>query len=223
MDGFVDEAERRSLVVQTGFGTKDVPFITGVGQSRLLMKELSRVTKANTLLDPIELDDKILVIRVTEALKKGPRPLSEVSAQIENTLRNQKRRQITVNKTKALLAANTSLDALSEAEDNQIQVASNIRMSSNTVPGAGREPALVGAAFGLETDSVSGVIEGDNAAFVILVTEKVEADASGVTEAYRQQTRQRLAQTKTQSFQEVWLERLKDEADIEDYRRFYNL
>lgn len=223
LDGFVDEAERRSLVVQTGFGTKDVPFITGVGQSRLLMKELSRVTKANTLLEPIELDDKILVVRVTEALKKGPRPLSEVSAQIENTLRNQKRRQITVNKTKALLAANTSLDALSEAEDNQIQVASNIRLSSNTVPGAGREPALVGAAFGLETDSVSGVIEGDNAAFVILVTEKVEADASGVTEAYRQQTRQRLAQTKTQSFQEVWLERLKDEADIEDYRRFYNL
>lgn len=223
LDGFAQEAERRSLPVQSGFATKDVPFITGVGQSRVLMKELGKVTKSNTLLEPVELDDKILVVRVTEVIKKGPRPLEEVSAQIENTLRGQKRRQITVDKTKALLANNASLEALAQADGKEVQVASNIRMSSNTVPGSGREPALVGAAFGLQTDTVSGVIEGDNAAFVILVTEKIEASASGITDAYRQQTRQRLAQTKTQSFQEVWLERLKEEADIEDYRRFYNL
>ncbi|HAC16454.1 MAG TPA: hypothetical protein DCE78_11000 [Bacteroidetes bacterium] len=223
LDGFVEEAERRSLSLQTGFATKDVPFITGVGQSRVLMNELKKVTSANTLLEPVELDDKILVVRVTEVLKKGPRPLAEVSAQIENTLRSQKRRQITVDKTKTLLAGNTSLEALASADGKQVQVASNIRMSTNSVPGSGREPALVGAAFGFPTDAVSTVIEGDNAAFVIVVTEKIEADASRITEAYRQQTRQRLAQTKTQSFQEVWLERLKDEADIEDYRRFYNL
>jgi peptidyl-prolyl cis-trans isomerase D len=223
LDGYTQEAERRGLTVVSGFATVGVPFITGVGQSRLLLSELSKVTSPNTILEPVELDDKILVVRVTEIIKEGPRPLEEVRAQIETTLRNQKRRQLTVSRTRALLANNPSLDALAAADSKEVQVASSIRQISNTIPGAGREPALVGAAFGQTTDTVSGVIEGDNAAFVILVTDRQDANLSGINAAYREQTRQRLAQIKTQSFQEVWIERLKEQAEIEDYRRFYNM
>lgn len=223
LDGFAQEAERRNLVVTSGFATKDVPFITGVGQSRVLLQELAKITRANTITQPIELDDRILVVRVTEVIAAGTRPLDEVRAQIETTLRAQKRRDITVNRVRSLLSNNPSLEALASADNKDVQVASSIRKAVNTVPGAGREPALVGAAFGIETDKVSGVIEGDNAAFVILVTERIEADLSGITPAYRQQTRQRLSQTKTQAFQEVWLDRLKEQADIKDYRRFYNM
>jgi peptidylprolyl isomerase/peptidyl-prolyl cis-trans isomerase D len=223
LDGYTEEAERNGYIVATGFATVDVPFITGVGQSRLLLNELRDIEKANTILEPVELDDKILVIRVTEVIEEGVRPLEEVRAQIENTLRNEKRREITATRTRELLASNNTLEALAAADGKQVQEAASIRQIANTVPGAGREPALVGAAFGVQPNTVSGVIEGDNAAFVILVTNKVEADLSGITSAYREQARQRLQQQKTQAFQEVWLERLKEEAEIEDYRRFYNL
>lgn len=223
LDGYTEEAERNGYVVATGFATVDVPFITGVGQSRLLLNELRDVEKPNTILEPVELDDKILVIRVTEVIEEGTRPLEDVRAIIETNLRNEKRREITATRTRELLASNTSLEALAAADGKEVQEAASIRQIANTVPGAGREPALIGAAFGLEPNTISGVIEGDNAAFVIVVTNKVEADLSGITTAYREQVRQRLQQQKTQAFQEVWLDRLKEEADIEDYRKFYNL
>lgn len=223
LDGYTEEAERNGYVVATGFATVDVPFITGVGQSRLLLNELRDVEEPNTILEPVELDDKILVIRVTEVIEAGTRPLEDVRAIIETTLRSEKRREITVARTRDLLASNNTLEALAAADGKEVQEAASIRQVANTVPGAGREPALIGAAFGLEPNTVSGVIEGDNAAFVIVVTNKVEADLSGITTAYREQVRQRLQQQKTQAFQEVWLDRLKEEADIEDFRKFYNL
>lgn len=223
LDGYMEEANRRGLEVISGFATVNVPFITGVGQSRLLLNELKKVEKANTILEPVELDDKILVVRVTEVVKEGTRPLEEVRAQIETTLRNNKRREITVNRTRQLLASNNTLESLAAADDKGVQEAASIRQIANTVPGAGREPALIGAAFGQSLNSVSGVIEGDNAAFVIVVANKVEADINTITASYREQTRQRLQQQKTQAFQEVWLDRLKEQAEIKDYRKFYNL
>jgi len=223
LDGYTEEAERNGYLVATGFATVDVPFITGVGQSRLLLNELRDVEKPNTILEPVELDDKILVIRVTEVIKAGTRPLEDVRAIIETTLRNDKRLEITAARTRNLLVSNNTLDALAAADGKEVQEAASIRQIANTVPGAGREPALIGAAFGLQPNAVSGVIEGDNAAFVIVVTNKVEGDLSGITTAYREQVRQRLQQQKTQAFQEVWLDRLKEEADIEDFRKFYNL
>lgn len=223
LDGYTEEAERNGYVVATGFATVDVPFITGVGQSRLLLNELRDIEEPNTILEPVELDDKILVIRVTEVIEEGTRPLEDVRAIIETNLRNDKRREITATRTRELLASNNTLEALAAADGKEVQEAASIRQIANTVPGAGREPALIGAAFGLEPNTVSGVIEGDNAAFVIVVTNKVEADLSGITTAYREQVRQRLQQQKTQAFQEVWLDRLKEEADIEDFRKFYNL
>ncbi len=223
LDGFTEEAERNNYTVSTGFATVDVPFITGVGQSRLLLNQLRKVEKVNTILEPVELDDKILVIRVTEVIEEGTRPLEDVRANIETSLRNDKRRQITADRTRQLLASNNSLQALAATDGKEVQEAGSIRQIANTVPGAGREPALIGAAFGLDLNTVSGVIEGDNAAFVILVTNRIEADLSGITASYREQVRQRLQQQKTQAFQDVWLDRLKEEAKIEDFRKFYNL
>ena len=223
LDGFTEEAERNNYTVSTGFATVDVPFITGVGQSRLLLNQLRKVEKVNTILEPVELDDKILVIRVTEVIEEGTRPLEDVRANIETSLRNDKRRQITADRTRQLLASNNSLQALAATDGKEVQEAGSIRQIANTVPGAGREPALIGAAFGLDLNTVSGVIEGDNAAFVILVTNKIEADLSVITAGYREQVRQRLQQQKTQAFQDVWLDRLKEEAKIEDFRKFYNL
>jgi peptidyl-prolyl cis-trans isomerase D len=221
LDGFDQEVARRNLVSIPSFATKDVPFITGVGQSRVLQQELAKVKRANTIPEPIELDDKILVIQVTEIIQPGTRPLADVRAQIETTLRNEKRKVSTVNRVKELHASNTSIEALAQADGKEVQSAASIRYSSNTVPGAGREPSLIGAAFGLELNTISGVIAGENAAFVILVNNRVEADITAIPSTYRQQARQRLTQLKSQTFQEVWIDRLKADAKITDYRGFY--
>lgn len=96
--------------------------------------------------------------------------------------------------------------------------ATDIRMTSNVIPGAGREPAVIGAAFAIAENTLSGVIEGENAAYVIHVMNRVIADASGMPEAASNQLRNRLQAQKSQTLRDVWLDRLKANAEIKDYR-----
>jgi peptidyl-prolyl cis-trans isomerase D len=223
ISGFDQEVTRNNYMVREGFATRGTPFVSGVGQSRVLLRELEKITANNTISDIIELDDRILVVQVTEVVKEGTRPLDEVRAQIENTLRTERRKEITASRVRALLASNSSMEALAAADGKEVLSASNVRMSANTIPGAGREPGVVGAAFGVALNTVSPVINGENAAFVLFVTDRIEADGTNVPAGFREQTRQRLSQTRIQSFQEVWIDRLKESADIKDFRRFYNL
>jgi peptidylprolyl isomerase/peptidyl-prolyl cis-trans isomerase D len=221
LDGFEREAERRGYTIQMGFATKDTPFITGIGQSRVLLSELGKINRANTIPEVIELDERFLVIRVTEVIEAGTRPLDDVRAQIETTLRNEKRRDLTRNRVQQLRSAHNTLEALAAADGKEVQTASTLRMSANTIPGAGREPRVVGAVFGAPLNTVSNVIVGDNAAFVIVVTERESANADDMPTSFRLQAQQRLQQEKNQGFQEVWIERLKEQAEIKDFRRFF--
>lgn len=221
MDGFNREAERRGLVVQEGFATRDTPFITGIGQSRILLAELENINRRNTISDVIELDERFVVVQVTEVLEAGTRPLEEVRAQIETTLRNERRREMTRARVQELLAANSTLEALAAADGRQVQSVETLRMSANTLPGAGREPKVVGAAFGVELNTMSRVIVGDNAAFVLVVSERTQPSVSEMTSSFRNQTRERLQAEKNQTFQDVFIERLREEAIIKDFRRFY--
>jgi peptidyl-prolyl cis-trans isomerase D len=221
LDGFERESERRGYNVQSGFATKGTPFITGIGQSRVLLSELAKITRANTIPEVIELDERFLVIHVTEVIEAGTRPLDDVRAQIETTLRNEKSRDFTRNRVQQLRASNNTLEALAAADGKEVQTVTTLRMSANTIPGAGREPRVVGAAFGAPVDAVSNVILGDNAAFVILVTERLDATADDIPVSFRLQTQQRLQQEKNQAFQEVWIDRLKEQAEINDFRRFF--
>jgi len=221
LDGFNREAERRGMVIQEGFATRDTPFITGIGQSRLLLSELENITRRNAISDVIELDERFIVVQVTEILEAGTRPLDEVRAQIETTLRNERRRALTGTRVEQLLTSNSTLEALASADGREVQEVNSLRLSSNTIPGAGREPKVVGAAFGAELNTVSRVIIGENAAFVLFVTERTQPDIAQIPSSFRNQTRERLQMEKNQTFQDVWIDRLKEEAEIKDFRRFY--
>lgn len=223
ISGFDEEVTRNNYVVREGFATRGTPFITGIGQSRVLLRELEKISENNTISEVLELDDRIFVLQVTEVINEGTRPLDEVRAQIENTLRAERRKSITVARVSALLASHATIEAVATADTKEVLSASSVRMSANTIPGAGREPGVVGAAFGAALNTPSGVIQGDNAAFVLFVTERIENDGLSIPASFREQTRQRLAQERVQSFQEVWIDRLKESATIKDFRRFYNL
>jgi peptidyl-prolyl cis-trans isomerase D len=97
-------------------------------------------------------------------------------------------------------------------------VAENVRYGGNTISGAGREVKVIGYLFGMEEGELSAPVEGSNAVFVIRLVEKSMADPSAMTEADRNQIRTQLEQQKFQNFNQVFLERLKEEADITDNR-----
>jgi len=216
-DGFEAEADAQGYEIQTGTATKGTPVVPGIGEARALVNELERMRRGS-ISDAIELPNKFVVVRMTEVISAGPRPLSEVRTQIESTLRDQKRKEAAVQNARNLIDGIQSIDELAEAAGKEVQSASNLRYGGNNISGAGREPGIIGTAFGLEPGSRSGVLEGNSAAFVIEVDEIDLADPATMSSEDQSQIRQQLEQQKYAQFSEVWLEQMKKEATIRDNR-----
>ncbi len=217
-EGFESEAERRDLEIHQATATKDNPFVPGIGQSQTLLNELESLRR-NRISDPIELDDQFIVVQMLEVIPEGVRPLDEVRSQVENAVRNQKRKDITYQRVRDLIADNGDLESLAEKAGREIQEAEAIRMGGTSIPGAGREIGVIGTIFSMEAGQTSGPVRGENAVFIIHADDIDIADASEMTSSQRSEIRNRLEQQKFMAFNEVFIDRLKSDANIRDNRR----
>jgi peptidyl-prolyl cis-trans isomerase D len=152
-----------------------------------------------------------------ERISAGTRPFEEVRTQVENAVRNQKRRELAARRVREQFQDN-NLESLANALEREVATAEDIRYSGSTIPGAGREVEVIGAIFGMSEGDISDVIEGSNAIFVIRVVNMDKADASEMTAEDRNQIRNRLEQQKFMAFNQVFIDRLKESASIQDNR-----
>ncbi|MEM6865648.1 MAG: peptidylprolyl isomerase, partial [Bacteroidota bacterium] len=76
-----------------------------------------------------------------------------------------------------LLLANQGKSMEDLAKDNEVvtSTATALTMKSPTLPGAGREPLVVGTAFALEQEGTSNLIKGESGIYKIKVTKKEAA------------------------------------------------
>ncbi|MCC5905673.1 MAG: SurA N-terminal domain-containing protein [Balneolaceae bacterium] len=216
-DGFEREAERRDLEIQEGTATKGNPTIPGLGQSQRTLDALERL-RTNRISDPIELNDRFIVVQLVERADAGVRPFSEVRSQVENYVMNEKRKEITYNRVRDLLTENGDLESLAALADKEIRYADGVRLGANTLPGAGREVGVIGKIFGMENGQLSGPVRGENAVFIIYAEDVDLADPAQMSSTQRNQIRNQLEQQKFFTFQQVFLDRLKDGARIRDNR-----
>ncbi|MGN8225311.1 SurA N-terminal domain-containing protein [Gracilimonas sp. BCB1] len=214
---FDEEAETRGLEMKEAFATKGNDFISGLGSSKQIMNFLESADEGD-ISNTIELSSDFVVIQVEEITPEGYRPFDEVKSQVETLVKVERRKELTVDKVKDLLAQNQTLSALAESTEKEILNEDNLRASATVLPGAGREPRVVGAIFALDEGQTSGVIAGNSAAFVVELISKMEADLANLTPDQRQTIRQRLEQQKTQEFTSIWLEQLREAANIVDNR-----
>ncbi|MDZ7772511.1 MAG: SurA N-terminal domain-containing protein [Balneolaceae bacterium] len=214
-DGFQAEAERRELNLRQATATSGNTFVAGIGQSQQILSFLEGASEGQ-ISEPLELSNQFVVIQVEEIIPAGPRPFEEVREQIRTAVVNQKRRDMMAERVSGMLGG--SLEGLAESAGREISTAEGLTMNSVTIPGAGREPGVVGAAIGMEEGSLSGVVRGNNAVFVLRVDTRNQADPASLTDAMREQIRQQLRQQKSASFMQVWLEQLRENADIQDNR-----
>lgn len=216
-EGFSAESERRELDVKEAFATKDNDFISGLGQSRQIMSFLES-SDEGAISTPIELSGQIVVLNVTEITPAGTQPLEEVKEQIRTVVINNKRKQHVVNRVNELLSQNSEFENLAQAVGKEVNTAEGLTMNSAAIEGAGREPKVVGAIFGLQEGEISKPIAGTSAVFVARIDMREDADLQNLTPDTRQQIRRRLQQQKSTAFMNTWIDQLKEEADIEDNR-----
>lgn len=214
---FEEEAEQRGLEVKEAFATKGNSFIAGLGSSQQIMSFLER-TEEGAISEPFELPSQFVVVKVTEITPKGVRPFEEVKPQIENILTQQKRKQAAIERVKEKLDTATSLQVLADALKKEVETASNMRMSSTVLTGSGREPKVIGVAFALDEGKLSPPVKGNSGVFVVQTENLRSADVSSLNSTNRELLRRQIEQVKNSSYLSVWLEQLKEQADITDNR-----
>ncbi|GAB5410749.1 MAG: peptidyl-prolyl cis-trans isomerase [Balneolaceae bacterium] len=214
---FDEEAERAGLNVQEIFATKGSAFISGLGSSQQAM-DFFRGADEGDISTPIELASQFVVIKLDEKTPEGFRPLDEVRAQVETQVKNDKRKAVTLANVTTMLGSNSSLEELSSASSKEMLSMDNLAASSTVITGAGREPGVIGAIFTMESGEVSGAVTGLNAIYVVEIKSITRPDPSTLDSATAGTLRAELEQQENQRYLGIWLEELKEEADITDNR-----
>ncbi len=214
---FSKEAQRRNKEVKSASATKGNNFIPGIGQSRQIMQFLEPAGRGEVS-QPIELDNQFVVIKVTEIKSAGVQPFEEVKEQIRTRVLTEKRRARMVDQASRLTSENGTLEEIAKAAGREVQTAADLTLGSATIPAAGREPKVVGAIFGLEEEALSSPISGNSAVFVVRLDSKDMADPNQLSSSARQKLAQNLQRQKTQTYMEVWMDQLKESAEIVDHR-----
>ena len=108
----------------------------------------------------------------------------------------------------------TTLEAIASAENQTVKTASAVNMKNPTLSGAGREPRVIGTAFGLEEGATSKLIVGAKGVYVVQLIKSTPADALPNYQA----AANRVGQTKSNAVNSQLYNALKDASEIEDYR-----
>ena len=110
-----------------------------------------------------------------------------------------------------------SLDDLASATDKKIETASAVTQENKVLAGAGTEPYVIGAAFALELNKPSALIEGNSAVYMIEVISKEIAEE---IESYRAYANSLQNQENIRINNSIY-EALRSSAVIEDNRDLY--
>lgn len=224
--GGVERAARAlSLPVRTGVTVSErSPFVPGVGSVLEVVEwaqeEIAAGEGREKQASPLfETPSGFYVAQVESFSPAGKMELKEATPQIRRELTLQKKREKAREIGRQIAAevrGGKSLEEVAAARSLRVRQAGPFtRLDMN--PAFGQMNAVTGAAFGTPIGSVSDVVESTAGLFLVRPTARTEADRA---EWEAQKEAQRRAETMRMQQQviERWVESLRQEADIVDWR-----
>ena len=219
--GLKQAAAVESTKVQTtGFFTEGAT-IPGIGLHRRAMYSIFH-NKVGHVEGPFYTEKGYFVLEIAGIQKERIKPLEVVKKQIENNILNEKRKELALKQAESFYKKTSSdkpFDEIAREDSLEIKSVKDIRYGG-FVPGIGREPAFVGAMFGLEIGEISRPIEGKRGYFVLQVTQRDSLNQKDF-ESQKKVIREQLMRQQKQSIFRTWYDGVKKEAKIEDFRGLY--
>jgi len=154
-----------------------------------------------------------VVVQLTKSRDKDIAEIDEVRSLIFEKLKNEKKAKL----LRKQYANFTSLEELSNISNLEIQKASALTQLNAVLAGAGKEPYVVGAAFSMENNETSNLINGLNGIYKIKLLEKVIADDLASYRAYSNSLRN----AENSRINTAIFEALKSSSTIQDNRSLY--
>lgn len=152
------------------------------------------------------------VVQLTASYKEGVMSPEDASIIVLPKIRKEK-------KAEKIMEANKgkSMEALASDNNVSMATASALTMQAPTIPGAGREPYVVGRAFALGQGKTSGLIKGETGVFMVKVTNKMAAPKLDNYSTYANNLK---ASNEAKVSSAVFMA-LKDAAEIDDKRSIF--
>ncbi|MDA3866253.1 MAG: SurA N-terminal domain-containing protein [Salinivirgaceae bacterium] len=221
---FQEGVEKEGLVKKQANNLKETSRnIAGLQNARNIIRaafssDASKLIMPQNMENPVfELEDNYVIGVVTKKYEEGYAAIAEVRATIEKEVLKEKKAKILQAKANDALKQSSNLDDLATKLAIDVKTSNGVTFGAFSIPGLGIEPKVQGTAIALEKDEISEPITGNNAVYVIQISNIIEP--ANLNIAMQKQSMARTMQSRVQ--REV-LEALKDNAEIEDNRiNFY--
>ncbi|GGZ83618.1 peptidylprolyl isomerase [Algibacter mikhailovii] len=207
---FETEAEGNKLTIRPVNGIKVLDeSIPGVGNQRPIVRWAFEEDVEIGSIKRFNVSGGYVVAQLVAIHEQGLMSVEDATAKVLPIIRKEKKAEIIRDRVSA-----STLDDLAAAENTTVKTATGINMKNPTISGAGREPLVVGAAFGLNEGETSNLIDGERGVYMIEVTKVTPA----VELDNYQAAANRVEQQKSTVVNTKLYNALKDAADIEDNR-----
>jgi len=226
-NGFQKQAETNGYEVkETSLFSNNGSFVPGIGNNLSIMN----FTFSNDL-DQVSgmysLDDGYVVMSISEVQPAGFKDLESVKRTIENRIRFDSAKERAKDFANNLAGAVDNTSNLKNVMDSDtsktvdFQISPEFTLAGN-VPGVGRSVEFSAAAFALEPDQKSGMIETDRGYYYLKLLEKSAFDSTEFN-TQKAAIERKLLNSKRNLIFEKWYEALKEDADIVDNRKMFGL
>lgn len=182
-------------------------------------------SKVGAVLEPLELKNQgIVVAQIIDERKKGFVPLEDLKDKIKLILTRRKQLDILAPKAKSIYEKVKNLGTLENAKQIDptlnLQTWNDIR-NNGFVPGVGQDWGFTAKVFQLPVGKIFGPFRGERGYYIIEVLRKSLPDENLVNSELKKQLTSIISNFR-QSAYIMWFNKLKEEADIEDFRtKFY--
>ncbi|GEQ85357.1 peptidylprolyl isomerase [Patiriisocius marinistellae] len=183
--------------------------IPGIGNNRSIVNWAFEENSEVGDIKRFSTSDGYVIAQLTRKSPRGLMSVAEASAVVTPKLRNKKKAE----KIKAGISGN-DLNAIATSQNVTVQNATAITMAAPTLPGAGAEPKVVGAAFAKKAGESTGLIDGEKGVFKVKVTAVNPAPGLENYATYSNQ----LNSAATPTVNSKVFQALKNAADVEDNR-----
>ncbi|MEH0007381.1 MAG: SurA N-terminal domain-containing protein [Flavobacteriales bacterium] len=208
IDRFSRQAQAAGLPVQRLAGiSKWDARIQDIEDSRKIVKWLYAKGRQSGDSHMFNSGNGSVVVSVTGKSDKGLASVSEVRAAVAPILRKAEQ----LKAVRAELGGNPDLAHAAAVYHVTIRQSDAVHFGNPIVTGAGREPAVVGAAFGMRENTTAQLVLGARGIFLVKATKKTRAAASDYTGIQR-----RITAVTEQKIPVYAYRALVDKADIEN-------
>lgn len=212
---FQDVAKEKDLQVKPVNGIKELDEnIPGLGSQRAIVRwafeDGTEVGDTKRFSIP---SGGYVVAQVSAINKKGLMSVEAASATAIPEIRKEKKAKMIRDGIKG-----KTVEEIAKNNNISVMTAAAVNMKNPTLSGAGVEPKVVGAAFGIKVGESTGLIDGEKGVYMVTVTNKTEAPKLDNYQAVANRlTTARVNESQTKVF-----EALKEASEIEDHRaKFY--